>query len=69
MLRHSHAKNFRKVAQVEYDPIENRDIWQIMNRLDENQQIISLKWIFTYKTDSNDYLIKYKARIVIRDNL
>ncbi len=69
MLRHSHAENFRKATQMKYDAIENRDIWQIVNRLDENQQIISLKWIFTYKTDSNDYLIKYKARIVIKNDL
>jgi hypothetical protein len=70
MLRHSHAERFRKAAQIEYDAIENRDIWQIVDRSkDENQQIISLKWVFTYKTDSNDYLIKYKARIVIRDDL
>jgi hypothetical protein len=69
MLRHSHAESFRKAAQMKYDAIENRDIWQIVNRLDENQQIILLKWVFTYKTDSDDYLIKYKARIVIRDDL
>ncbi len=70
MLRHSHAKRFRKAAQIEYDAIENRDIWQIVDRSkNENQQIIFLKWIFIYKTDSNDYLIKYKARIVIRDDL
>ena len=31
--------------------------------------MIFLKWIFTYKTDSNDYLIKYKARIVVRGDL
>jgi hypothetical protein len=58
MLRHSHAEKFRKAAQMKYEAIENRDIWQIMNRPDENQQIISLKWVFTYKIDSNDYLIK-----------
>jgi hypothetical protein len=69
MLRYSHAERFRKAAQIEYDAIENRDIWQIVNRLDENQQIISLKWVFIYKTDSNDYLIKYKVRIMIRDDL
>ncbi len=69
MLRHSHAERFRKAAQIEYDAIENRGIWQIVDRLDENQQIISLKWVFTYKTDLNSYLIKYKARIVIRDDL
>ncbi len=70
MLRHFHAEKFRKAAQIEYDAIENRDIWQIVDRFrDENQQIISLKWVFTYKTDSNDYLIKHKARIVIRNDL
>jgi hypothetical protein len=70
MLRHSHAKEFRKAAQMKYETIENRDTWQIVDRpKSENNQIISLKWIFTYKIDSNDYLIKYKARIVIRDDL
>ncbi len=69
MLRHSHAERFRKAAQMKYEAIENRDTWQIMNRFDENQQIIPLKWVFTYKTDSNDYLIKYKVRIVIRNDL
>jgi hypothetical protein len=58
MLRHSHAERFRKAAQIEYDAIENRGIWQIVNRFDESQQIIFLKWVFIYKTDSNDYLIK-----------
>ncbi len=28
-----------------------------------------MKWIFIYKSDSNDFFIKYKARIVIRDDL
>jgi hypothetical protein len=70
MLRHSYAEDFRKAAQIKYEAIENRDIWQIVNRSkNENQQIILLKWVFTYKTDSNDYLIKYKARIVIRSDL
>jgi hypothetical protein len=69
MLRHFHAESFRKATQIKYDAIENWDIWQIMNRFNKNQQIISSKWVFTYKTDSNDYLIKYKARIMIRNNL
>jgi hypothetical protein len=70
MLRHFHTKNFRKAAQVEYETIENRDIWQIIDRSkNENQQIISLKWVFIYKIDSNDYLIKYKIRIMIKNDL
>ncbi len=34
-----------------------------------DQKIISLKWVFTYKNDLDNYLIKYKARIMIRNNL
>ncbi len=34
-----------------------------------HQKIISLKWVFIYKNDSNDYLIKYKARIVMKEDL
>jgi hypothetical protein len=32
-------------------------------------KLISLKWIFIYKFDFDDFLFKYKARIVIRDDL
>jgi hypothetical protein len=69
MLRHSNDKEFRKAAQMKFDAINSRDTWEIMNKSIVNQKIISLKWIFIYKNDSNDYLTKYKARIVMRDNL
>jgi hypothetical protein len=32
-------------------------------------KITPLKWVFTYKTDSNDFLLKFKARIVVREDL
>jgi hypothetical protein len=69
MLKHSHEDEFRKVAQLEFEIIENRDTWEIVNKSIVNQKIISLKWVFIYKNDSNDYLTKYKARIVVRDDL
>ncbi len=68
MLRHSHAEEFLKVAQMKYDVIETRRTWKIVDKRDD-YKLISLKWIFTYKFDSNDFLSKYKARIVIRDDL
>ncbi len=34
-----------------------------------NHQIIPLKWVFIYKTDTDDYLTKYKVRIVVRSDL
>ncbi len=68
MLRHSHVKKFIKAAQMKYDVIETRKTWKIVDKRDD-YKLISLKWIFIYKSDSNDFLFKYKARIMIRDDL
>jgi hypothetical protein len=68
MLRHSHAEEFIKAAQMKYDVIKTKKTWKIDDKRDD-YKLISLKWIFIYKFDSNDFLFKYKARIVIRDDL
>jgi hypothetical protein len=68
MLRHSHVEEFLKVAQMKYNVIEAKETWKIVDKRDD-YKLISLKWIFIYKFDSNDFLFKYKARIVIRDDL
>jgi hypothetical protein len=68
MLRHSHAEEFIKAAQMKYDVIETKKTWKIVDKRND-YKLISLKWIFIYKSDSNDFLFKYKARIVIRDDL
>ncbi len=53
---------------MKYDVIETKKTWKIVDKRDD-YKLISLKWIFTYKSDSNDFLFKYKVRIVIRDDL
>jgi hypothetical protein len=68
MLRHSHVKEFLKVAQMKYDVIETKETWKIVEKRDD-YKLISLKWVFIYKSDSNDFFFKYKAHIVIRDDL
>ncbi len=68
MLRHSHAEEFIKAAQMKYNVIETKKTWKIVDKRDD-YKLISLKWVFFYKSDSNDFLFKYKARIVIRDDL
>ncbi len=68
MLRHSHAEEFIKAAQMKYDVIKTKRTWKIVDKRDD-YKLISLKWVFIYKSDSNDFLFKYKARIVIRDDL
>jgi hypothetical protein len=68
MLRHSHVERFLKTAQMKYDVIKTRRIWNIVDKRND-YKLISLKWIFTYKSDFDDFLFKYKARIVIHDDL
>jgi hypothetical protein len=68
MLRHSHVERFLKIAQMKYDVIETKEMWKIVDKRDD-YKLISLKWIFIYKSDSNDFLSKYKTRIIIRDDL
>jgi hypothetical protein len=68
MLRHSHVEEFIKTAQIKYDVIKTKRTWKIVDKRDD-YKLISLKWVFIYKSDSNDFLFKYKARIVIRDDL
>jgi hypothetical protein len=70
MLKHSYAAQWQKTAQIEYDAINDKSIWIIIDRFEtQRMKKILLKWIFVYKIDSNDFLLKFKDRIVIRKNL
>jgi hypothetical protein len=35
----------------------------------EGKQVIPLKWVFKYKLDEHGYLVKFKARLVVRGDL
>jgi hypothetical protein len=68
MLWHLHVKKFLKIAQMKYDVIETKKTWKIVDKWND-YKLISLKWVFIYKFDWNDFFFKYKTRIVIRDDL
>jgi hypothetical protein len=68
MLRHSYVKEFLKTAQIKYDVIEAKKTWKIVDKRND-YKLISLKQVFIYKFDENDFFFKYKTRIVIRDDL
>jgi hypothetical protein len=53
---------------MKYDVIETKRIWKIVDKKND-YELIFLKWIFIYKSDFDDFFFKYKARIVIRDDL
>ncbi len=68
MLRYLHDENFLKIAQMKYNVIETKRIWKTVDKRND-YKLISLKWILIYKFNFDDFLFKYKARIVIRENL
>jgi hypothetical protein len=70
MLKHSYAAQWQKAAQIEYDAINDKSTWITVDRSEAQRvKITLLKWIFIYKIDSDDFLLKFKARIVIREDL
>ena len=65
---HKHADSFKQAAQKEYDELESRGTWVVVdqNSLPEHIKPIPLKWVFTYKFDTDGYLDRYKARLCAR---
>jgi hypothetical protein len=53
---------------MKYDVIKTKKTWKIVDKRND-YKLISLKWIFIYKSDFDDFLFKYKACIMIRDDL
>ncbi len=70
MLKHSYAAQWQKAAQIEYDAINDKNTWIAVDRSEaQRMKITFLKWVFIYKIDSDDFLLKFKVRIMIREDL
>ncbi|KAI0998790.1 hypothetical protein K3495_g9408 [Podosphaera aphanis] len=66
---HPHREGFETAAHLEYTTLEEQGTFQSVPDAEVKVKPIPVKWVFTYKTDDDGYLIKYKARIVIRGDL
>jgi hypothetical protein len=69
MLRHLHYEGFKNAAIIEWEALTKKATWEIVDQERDAQKPIPLKWVFTYKTNSDGYLTKYKARLVVRGDL
>jgi hypothetical protein len=69
MLRHSHRAGFETAAHIEYKELQERGTFTLVPESEAQGMIIPTKWHFTYKFDEEDYLSKYKARLVVRGDL
>jgi hypothetical protein len=59
MLKYSYKQGFSNVTRIKYNKLENKNIYE---KIEYNSKyLLLLIWVFTYKFDSNSYLIRYKA--------
>lgn len=66
---HTHSEGFTAAAQKEFKDLESRGTWELVDQSSTSSRPLPLKWVFTYKYDTNGYLDRYKARICVRGDL
>lgn len=69
LYSHQYRDLFLQAAQAEIDGLIATRTWEVIDRSEANTAPLPLKWVFTYKVDQDGYLIKAKARIVVRGDL
>jgi hypothetical protein len=67
MLRHRFFLKFQMIAQKKIFELKKRNTFSLIEKA--NQLRISLKWVFKYKFDIDDYLKKFKTRLCVKNDL
>ena len=68
---HPLAEGFKLAAKKEFQDLEKRGTWQLIDSQSVNSSIrpLPLKWVFTYKFDTDGHLDRFKARICVHGDL
>ncbi len=67
MLNHRFSQKFNLTVIKKLIELKKRETFELIEK--KNQSTISLTWVFKYKYDINDFLIKFKARLCAREDL
>jgi hypothetical protein len=67
--KHPLAQGFKAAAQKEFQDLESRSTWRQIDSQEASIRPLPLKWVFTYKFDTDGYLDRFKARICVRGDL
>lgn len=49
--------------QSEFETLKRREVWKLMPR-SPDRKILGSRWVFTYKKDDTNKIVKFKARLV-----
>jgi hypothetical protein len=66
--KHRFANEWMTAMLKELETLKAMGTYQVIDR-SENTKLLPLKWVFTYKLDTNGRITKYKARLVARGDL
>ena len=68
MLNHKYATEYKAAARTEIKTLTGKHTWDEV-RLIKKVHRLPTMWVFTYKEDSDGYITRFKARLVVRGDL
>ena len=71
LLNHPYKNDFLIVCNREFKTLKKKDIFKVLDikkEIDTNV-LLFLIWVFKYKADNNDYITKFKSRLIAREDL
>jgi hypothetical protein len=68
MLVHKYATEFKAAVRVELRGLTTKHIWDEVRPAEKVFRLPTM-WVFTYKTDSDGFVTRFKARLVARGDL
>jgi len=58
--------NWLKAVSVELENMKNKNVYTFVYNIPKDKNVISCRWVFTYKRNDKGEIVKYKARLVAR---
>jgi hypothetical protein len=69
IYRHPIKQQFLNAYRKKLITLISIGTWRLVNRESADTTPFPLKWVFTYKLDENNNIVKYKARICVKGDL
>ncbi|KAK1912620.1 hypothetical protein P3342_004556 [Pyrenophora teres f. teres] len=68
---HKFGKQFRRAMEIEWQDLCAKEVFEktTMTTTTVDGEVLPLMWVYTYKTDGDGYLSRFKARLVVRGDL
>jgi len=66
--KHPYRLEFKNAAHQEFQALFRKGTFRKVE-LDKNRKLLPVRWVFTYKFDTDGYLTRFKARLCARGDL